>query len=266
MKLAGDFRTYSDNWAEFHKDDIYDREEEMNSPPPLYDPTNPYETEGLSDEVHAMIQFLEDSGIPCVVTSTTDHPVLAKSGNVSRHVQWGTNGKGLAIDTRGMRRGDTDALVIIFYALLRVEGQLHELILSHPDIPFNVRNGRRVPPYATTTHTDHVHASVDRGTFISFPKIVKNTEREVGDMPKDKDYVDACPCYVDGCGGAFSLQFDGGVQSQGDHSGDHFVGSYFSLDQNTRNNPDRRFYSITEQKDGYMILGTDGSYYTFSIT
>lgn len=231
--------------------------------PVLYDPTNPYETEGLSDEVHAMIKFLVDSTLPCVVTSTTDHPILTKSlvPSVSRHVQWGTNGRGLGLDARGPTRGDGDALVAIFFALLRVEGSLHELILSHPSVPFNIKNGRRVPPYATKDHKDHVHVSVDRGTFIYFYKIVKNNERVVGDMPKDKDYVDACPCYVEGCDGAFSLQFDGGVQTQGDHTGDHFVGSYFSFDETVRNDPDRRFYSLTETENGYMLLGTDGTYY-----
>lgn len=234
----------------------------MNDVPVLYDPSNPYETEGLSDEVYAVIKFLVDSGIPCYVTSTTDHPVVANSGSVSRHVQWGTNGRGLGLDSRGMR-GDQDTLLIIFYAFLRVEAQLHELILCHPDVKFNVKNGRRVPPYAQEDHTDHVHMSVDRGTYIYFYKTVKNTEKEWDDMPKDKDYMDACPCYVDGCDGAFSVQFDGGVQSQGDHTGDHFKGSYWSLDAGVRNNPDRRFYTITETKDGYMILGTDGSYYNF---
>lgn len=230
----------------------------------LWDPTNPYETDGLSVEVRAMIQFLVDSHLACYVVSTTDHPLLTNAvpPRVSRHVMFGTDGRGLAVDARG-ERGDTNMLTIIFYTFLRVEGQLHELILSHPDIPFNIKNGRRVPPYAQDDHKDHVHASVDRGTIISFPVVVKNNEREIGDMPKDKDYVDACPCWADDCDGSFSLQFDGGVQSQGDHTADHFKGSYFSLPSEVRNDPDRRFYSITEQKDGYMILGTDGSYYQF---
>lgn len=236
----------------------------MNDVPPLWDPSNPYNTEGISDEDHAIIKFLVDSGVPCVVTCTTDHPVLANSGNVSRHVMAGTNGKGLGVDARGTRAGDDDQLLVIFYAMLRVEGALHELILSHPAVTFNIKNGRRVPPYASADHKDHVHMSVDRGTFIYFYKITKNTEKD-GDMPKDKDYVDAAPCWKDGCEGAFSLQFDGGVQEQGDHGGeDHFKGSYFSLDVTVRNDPDRRFYSITVVEDkGYIILGTDGSYYTF---
>lgn len=232
--------------------------------PPLYDPTNPYETEGLSKEVHHIIQFLVMSGVECFVTSTTDHPVLSNSGRVSRHVQYGTDGRGLAGDVRG-KRGDVDQLVVIFYALLRAEGQLHELILSHPSVPFNIKNGRRVPPYAREDHKDHVHVSVDRGEFIIFHHIIKNHEGDNGDMPKDKDYTDACPCYVAGCGGLFSVQYDGGVQSVGDHTADHFLGSYFSLDAIHRNNPDRGFYAIEEVAGvGYTILGTDGAYYQFT--
>lgn len=232
--------------------------------PKLWDASNPYETEGLSLEVRSMIDFLDDSGVPCFVTSTTDHPTLATSGWVSRHVHYGTEGKGLAIDSRGMR-GDTEMLKVIFYTLLRVEGSLHELILSHPDIPFNIRNGRRVPPYAEKGHKDHVHGSVDRGTFIRFHHPIGNTEGDNGDMPKDKDYTDACECWVVGCSGAFSVQFDGGVQTQGDHTGDHFRGSYFDLPASDRNNPERGFYSITQTLTGYMLLGTDGSYYNFPL-
>lgn len=232
--------------------------------PKLWDASNPYETEGLSLEVRHMIDYLDDSGVPCFVTSTTDHPVLANSGNVSRHVQFGTDGRGLALDVRGMR-GDTEMLKVIFYTLLRVEGQLHELILSHPDVPFNIRNGRRVPPYAQADHKDHVHVSVDRGEFIRFYHPIKNLEGDNGDVPKDKDYTDAAPCYVAGCPGLFSVQYDGGVQTVGDHTGDHFLGSYFSLDAIHRNNPDRGFYAIEEQEGvGYTIMGTDGAYYQFT--
>src|SRR3954469_9018867 len=90
-----------------------ERTRTMNDVPLLYDPTNPYETEGLSDEDHAIIQFLVDSGVPCVVTATTDHPLMTSAGNVSRHVMWGTNGKGLGVDSRGLVHGEQGTLLII---------------------------------------------------------------------------------------------------------------------------------------------------------
>lgn len=125
-------------------------------------------TTGISDEDRAMIQFLRDSGVDCRITCTTNHSELSLAGYRSRHVWQGTNGKGLGIDSTGPRKSiEPDAHLEVFNAFLKVEKQLHELIYAYA--PFNIRDGKRVKPYAVLSHKDHVHTSVDKGTFIKWP-------------------------------------------------------------------------------------------------
>lgn len=138
----------------------------------LFDPSNPFHTQGLSREDRNLLAYLQAArratGADIVVTSTTDHPPYTSSGNPSRHVAPGTEGKGLALDARTRTRGTyRDAHRAVFDAFARVEGQLHELIYAYA--PYNIKAGRRVPPYAVSDHRDHVHVSVDRGVFVLYP-------------------------------------------------------------------------------------------------
>lgn len=135
----------------------------------LLDPSNPFNRSGLSDEVEAALDYLEaakaDTGVDVVVTSTTDHPKYAASGELSRHLRPGTNGLGLGVDFRMRQRGTHPGAHQAAVNLLRpVRLQLHELIYAYE--PENVRGGRLVQPYAVADHKDHGHLSVKVGTFI----------------------------------------------------------------------------------------------------
>ena len=131
------------------------------------DPRNPFNTDGLSREVLALIQYVIDGsramGIDAVVTSTTDHPVNTTSGNKSRHRLDGTDGLGLAIDCRLRTRG-LDIHAPVFAMFRPVALDCHELIYAGAQE--NIKAGRWVAPYATSSHRDHVHVSVNRGVFL----------------------------------------------------------------------------------------------------
>jgi hypothetical protein len=149
-----------------------------------------------SQEVHALRQYLLDSGVAHRVTSTIRHSDLTNAGYPSRHRQQGTNGMGLALDAAGPSPGwDTPQLAAIFYALLKVERQLHELIYAGPQVAFNIRNGARVGKYAIADHHDHVHVSVDKGVLIEWPDPPNDLDEEWWDyMPifkseQDKEYA-----------------------------------------------------------------------------
>lgn len=143
---------------------------------------NPFNKQGLSDEVRAIIAYLieaEDAtGLELAVTSTTDHPSDAASGNPSRHRMRGTNGEGLALDCR-LRTPGNDIHQAVFRLFEPVEEQLHELLYADAPSakrtdgtvgPYNVKAGRRVRPIAAADHHDHVHVSVKKGTFLKFPR------------------------------------------------------------------------------------------------
>lgn len=135
----------------------------------ISDPTNPFNTSGLSREVRAILDYImagKEAGLDVVATSTTDHSKYSAAGYISRHRQQGTDGEGLAVDCRLRRRGN-DIHRAVFDMFVPVEKQLHELIYA--GAPFNIKAGRRVPPYATSTHHDHVHVSVGVGTFLRWP-------------------------------------------------------------------------------------------------
>lgn len=132
----------------------------------ITDPSNPFATEGLSLEVRSLLAYVEhlrSKGMDVVVTSTTDHAVRSLSGYLSRHRVRGTSGLGLAIDCRLRTRGN-DIHREVFDAFVPMERQLYELIYA--GAPFNIKAGRRVPPYAVSSHRDHVHVSVNTGTMV----------------------------------------------------------------------------------------------------
>lgn len=148
----------------------------------ITDPTNPFNTAGLSDEVEAMLDYLlaaKAAGMDVVATSTTDHPIKTASGNTSRHRMAGTNGDGLAIDCRMRTRG-LNRHRKVFDLFVPVERQCQELIYA--DAPYNIKAGQRVAPYAVSSHHDHVHVAVTKGTFIAWPGTRPTTPKEVAAM------------------------------------------------------------------------------------
>jgi hypothetical protein len=125
-----------------------------------------------SREVEALIAYVDAAGIPHRVTATTNHARHTKAGNVSRHVMAGTDGDGLAVDFAGPTPGDRAAMLAIYERLLEVWPQLHELIYGGPGITELVRRRVRVVPLAygidvLNAHLNHVHVSVDLGTFLT---------------------------------------------------------------------------------------------------
>lgn len=226
---------------------------------------NPYNVIGISDEDRAMIQYMKDADFPGHPTSTTDHALRTSSGNISNHRKPGTNGEGLAIDAvcdARMKNGypDPDGLSALFYLYAQVETELRELICAWA--PYNIRYGQRVARYAVDSHRDHIHVAVNKGTFTKYPR----PKKEGVIVPSAKDQMASCSCWWEGCPGYFVVEYDGGVLSGGNHSGDHFTGSYWSDKlKDHRNDPNRRFWGIeTAQGVGYYILGTDGSSYLLS--
>lgn len=132
----------------------------------LIDPSNPCNLAGLSDEVESCLDLLlaaQARGIDVVATSTTDHPPKTSSGNPSRHVAPGTNGKGLGVDARLRTRGN-DIHLPVFRIFVPVERHCHELIYA--DANYNIKAGKRTSPYATSGHHDHVHISFNQGVRL----------------------------------------------------------------------------------------------------
>jgi hypothetical protein len=131
---------------------------------------NPRLLEGVSREVRSLVRYLELSGVPHRVTTTTNHTTLTTAGNPSRHVAPGSDGLGLAIDIAGPTAGrDTEALAAI-YRVLAVEAHaLHELIYAGPQVTTNIKNGKVVAKYAQADHHNHVHVSVDKGVLLVPP-------------------------------------------------------------------------------------------------
>lgn len=124
----------------------------------------------LSREVEDIIVYLADSGVPHRITSTY------RPGDEARHGMAGTDGDGLAVDFAGPARGDVDAMMRIYMAFMLVAPQLRELIFwdGGTRVKLLVRRGNLVVPtvYAKVLpdHRDHVHVSVDQGTFLQWPK------------------------------------------------------------------------------------------------
>jgi hypothetical protein len=122
----------------------------------------------LSREVEAIIAYLDSTGLPYRVTSTTG----GRHAESSRHFQEGTDGKGLAVDFAGPRPMDIPAMLRIYRALLGEYGRLHELIFWVPgEVKILVRRRTKVVPtvYGTKVleaHRSHVHVSTYLGTFL----------------------------------------------------------------------------------------------------
>jgi hypothetical protein len=125
---------------------------------------------GDSDEVRAIVRYLASTGIPHVVTSTTNHGQHTSTGNQSRHVQPGTHGNGLAVDFAERIGGgrDTHGLLAIRNALIPVQKHCFEIIYAGPGHPDNIKRGHpyAYPKVVMDGHHTHVHVSVDRGVLL----------------------------------------------------------------------------------------------------
>jgi hypothetical protein len=131
----------------------------------------------LSREVQALIAYVDATGLGYRVTSTY------RKGDPARHGMKGTGGDGLAVDFAGPKPGDTKAMFAIYRALLPQAYRLRELIFWAPGVDVLVRRRVRVvpgvfDPSVLAAHRDHVHASVDVGTFL---------EPQEADMPADDE-------------------------------------------------------------------------------
>lgn len=220
-----------------------------------------------SDEVEAMFLYLDSLPIPVRITYTTNHAYHTLAGYPSSHRKPGTNGVGLALDCAGSGGRDTKELGDIFRAIATptIIPITHELIYAGPQVDWNVKNGTTVPKYAQESHHDHVHWAVKIGG-VTVRTLRDATNKGDDDMQIATTAItDSLPCTVPDCKGWWELIADGGVRTEGPHTGDHFFGSYFTLEAKHRNAP-RTFLTITRRRDGgigYTIYANDGAYYTF---
>lgn len=117
----------------------------------------------LSAEVLGIIGHVYKSGVPHRVTDVYS-PGVHSAG--SYHYRAGTGGYGLAVDLAGPSPSrNSPQLLAIFAAFQIVESRLAELIYS--GAPYSIKDGKRVRKYAISTHWDHVHVAVPRGTVLS---------------------------------------------------------------------------------------------------
>lgn len=136
----------------------------------------------LSMEVTSLVNFIGRSGVPHRVTATLGryisptNPCYPHSAG-SNHCKPGTGGAGLAIDLAEPGPSSlSPGLLRIFAAFSAVESHLSELIYA--GAPYNIKDGKRVPPYAVATHRNHVHVSAMRGHLL-LPAPVRGQESGV---------------------------------------------------------------------------------------
>lgn len=138
-------------------------------PPPRYNSS----MATTSKEVQALVAYIKRSGAPHRVTATLGQHVSNTNpcdphSPGSYHCRDGTGGIGLAIDLAEPGPSSlSPGLLRIFAAFAAVESSLAELIYA--GAPYNIRDGKRVPPYAVDQHKNHVHVAVKRGVFLSTP-------------------------------------------------------------------------------------------------
>lgn len=227
----------------------------------ITDRTNPFNVDGISDEDKALLDYVlaeRAGGLDLVVTCTTDHPVRANSGRLSRHRWPGTNGVGLAIDARRRTRGN-DIHQAVFDAFLPVEHQLAELIYA--GAAYNIKAGRQVPPYAVADHHDHVHIAVDKGVLLRHPAAPAPsptpTPPSGDDVPKDTDFTSAA---FDPVSGGFWMQtYEGGIDG---HDGAVVTSTYRDHPELGYGSHQRRFLALAaDGKGGVAQIANDGSRY-----
>lgn len=141
----------------------------------------------LSLEVQQLVAYIASTGVPHRVTATTGKYVSTSNPcsphtPSSNHCQPGTGGTGLAIDIAEPHySSNTPGLLAIFKAFAPVEKKLSELIYSGAS--YSIKNGLRVPRYAVSSHWDHIHVAVPRGTLL-LPQTIIHDEGVVT-LPDD---------------------------------------------------------------------------------
>lgn len=215
-----------------------------------------------SPEVVGIIAYIEASGVPHRVTSTWRPGAMTAAGNPSRH------GRKLAVDFAGPRPSrDSQELADIFNVFALVEKSLNELIYAGPQVAYNVKRGRRVGKYAQAIHHDHVHVAVDPGVvLLDAPMHIAADPEPPDPAPDDLDGREDMADPVDAlftADGATVLTKNGGVFTYGAAP---FHGSYHSLPEVHRNDPNRTFVAIDPRDDGaagYQIVSAGGEIYRF---
>lgn len=118
-----------------------------------------------SREVQALIRYITATGVAFKVTDVNTPGVHTPT---SYHYREGTDGTGLAVDLALLSPSwNSPGLLNIFAHFGPVESQLAELIYS--GAPYNIKDGKRVRPYAVEAHWNHVHVAVPKGTFLKEP-------------------------------------------------------------------------------------------------
>lgn len=208
-----------------------------------------------SPEVEACIAYMDQTGVPHVLTSTIRPGSITISGNLSLHAV------GLACDFAGPRPSiDSQALADIFHAFGPVETSLAELIYAGPQVSYNIKNGRRVGKYAQSIHHNHVHVGLHKGQLLTF--VGSPADAQVGPAPDDHEEEDMAEPVEALCapgGGVWVVTKDGGVRA---YKGAPYHGSYPGLPEQDRQGV-RTFVDITPSGDGYELHGSDGSLYRF---
>lgn len=201
-------------------------------------------------EFEAIIKYLEGTGTPHRVTSTTG----------GQHAVGSYHYKGCAVDLAepGPSR-NTPGLLAIFAAFGSVESKLAEAIYS--GAPYSIKNGKRTTvAYGNrdllAAHWNHVHIAVPLGTFLAAPKPISEAQA----MASFPNAVDACqrPSHP---GHVWVVGRDGGV---GAYNGAPYWGSYPGLPPEQRQGT-RAFLAIDPDIDGYgyTLIADDGAYYHF---
>lgn len=117
----------------------------------------------MSQETDALEAYLNNTGVPHLVTST----IGGKHAPNSYHY------RGLAVDFAGPHPTvDSPALLAIFAAFVPIESQLAELIYF--GAPYQIKHGKHVSPgfYGAATmgiHHNHVHVAVEKGWTFNAP-------------------------------------------------------------------------------------------------
>jgi hypothetical protein len=208
----------------------------------------------LSDEDKAIMAYAKDSGVPHVVTSTTNHSISTVSGNTSYHVMMGTNGQGLAVDFAGPHGGrDTKELEAIWAVFHATGSHLAELIYAGHQC---IKNGH---PYAYPSdvlrgHHDHVHVAVNKGVFLKWH--TAEVVHPMYDPPIHMGPIVA-DAFVAGTQQHYLLDENGGIYTFG---GAPFHGSAYG---DPRVPAGTKFARLEADAAGYTAISVSGDRYGF---
>lgn len=129
-----------------------------------------------------MVSLVRVFGLPHRVTDINTPGEHSAGGY---HYKAGTAGDGLAVDVAGLVPYALDPvtaraqMLAICKRLEPYESKMAELICSH--LPYSIKDGQRVSRYAVSSHWNHIHMAVPRGTFLRYV----TTPMEVAIVPDD---------------------------------------------------------------------------------